>query len=88
MLLVGLFGNLAAQIGQVEEKVLIHREEAALLQGCHRMAHAGFCDLHVPGYIYGAHQAAFLLENKDSLQVVLPGRMKFHLNLLIGLLNT
>jgi len=24
----------------------------------------------------------FLLENKDGFQVVLPGRMKFHLNLL------
>ena len=45
------------------------------------MAHAGLCDLQVPGDIHGAHHAHLLMENKYGLQIVLPGRMKFHKNL-------
>jgi len=46
------------------------------------MAHTGFGHLHVPGHIYGTNHTEFLLENKDGFQIVLPGRMKFHIYLL------
>ena len=61
VLFVDLFRHFLAHIGQVEGKVLIHREEAALLQGRHRMAHTGFGDSHVPGHIYRAYHAPLLL---------------------------
>jgi hypothetical protein len=80
--LVDFFGNLAAYIVQMEKVIFVHSEKAAVPQGSHCMAHAGLCDLQVPGHIYGAHHTEFLLENTDGFQVVLPGHMKFHLNLI------
>nr|UWG20348.1 MAG: hypothetical protein [Bacteriophage sp.] len=80
--LVDFFGNFPANIGQMEKVIFVHHKKAAVPQGSHCMAHAGLRDLHVPGHIYGAHYTELLLENKDGFQVVLPGRMKFHLNLL------
>ena len=41
MFLVGLLRYFAAYIGQAEEEILIHGEEATRLQGSYRMAHAG-----------------------------------------------
>ena len=35
----------------------------------------------MPGDIHGAHHTHLLIENKDGLQIVLPGRMKFHKDL-------
>ena len=42
MALVDFFGNCPAYIGQVQEIVAVHREKAAVSQGSHCMAHAGF----------------------------------------------
>ena len=42
MALVDFFGNCPAYIGQVQELVAVHREKAAVSQGSHCMAHAGF----------------------------------------------
>ena len=36
------FGNLAAYIGQMEKVIFVHSEKAAVPQGSHCMAHAGF----------------------------------------------
>ena len=77
-----LLRHFPARIGQMQEIVAVHCQEAPFTQGRHRMAHAGLCDLQVPGDIHGAHYTEFLLENKDGFQVVLPGRMKFHQYLL------
>ena len=40
--LIDFFGNLAAYIGQMEKVVFVHSEKAAVPQGSHCMAHAGF----------------------------------------------
>ena len=78
MLFVGILGNLTAEIRQVQEVISIHEQETALFQCSHRMAHTGFGDLQVSGHIRRPHHALFLLEDKDGLQIVLPGRMKSH----------
>ena len=75
---VGILGNLTAEISQVQEVISIHEQEAALFQCSHRMAHTWLRHLQVSGHIRRPHHALFLLENKDGLQIVLPGRMKFH----------
>ena len=36
------FGNLAAYIGQMEKMIFVHSEKAAVPQGSHCIAHAGF----------------------------------------------
>ena len=73
VLFVDLLGDFPAHIGQVQKIVAVHRQETPVLQGCHRMAHAGLCDLQVPGDIHGAHHTHLLMENKYGLQIVLPG---------------
>ena len=45
------------------------------------MTHTGFRYIKMPGHIYGAYHTEFLLENKNGLQIVLSGRMKFHWDL-------
>ena len=82
MALIDFFSNLPAYIGQMEKVILIHCEKTTVPQGSHRMAHAGLGYLHVPGNIHGAYHAHLLVENKYGLQVVLTGRMKFHVAVL------
>ena len=81
VLFVDLLRHFPAHIGQMQKIVAVHCQEAPFPQGRHRMAHAGLCDLQVPGDIHGAHHTHLLMENKDGLQIVLPGRMKFHKDL-------
>ena len=80
--LVDFFGNFPANIGQMEKVIFVHHKKTTVPQGSHRMAHAGLGYLHVPGNIHGAYHAHLLVENKYGLQVVLPGRMKFHVAVL------
>ena len=40
--LIDFFGNLAAYIGQMEKMIFVHSEKAAVPQGSHCIAHAGF----------------------------------------------
>ena len=67
-----------AEISQVQEVIYIHEQEAALFQGRHSMAHTWLRHLQVPGNIRRPHHTLFLFEDKDGLQIVVPGRMKFH----------
>ena len=39
---IGSFSHLAAHIGQTEKVIFVHCEKAAVPQGSHCMAHAGF----------------------------------------------
>ena len=48
------------------------------------MADTWFDNAHVSGKINGANHALLLLENQHSLQILLPGRMKFHFRLPLG----
>ena len=80
--LVNFLSNFATHIGQMEKVIFIHCEKATVPQGSHRMAHAGLGYLHVSGNIHGAYHAHLLVENKYGLQVVLTGRMKFHVAVL------
>ena len=57
VLFVDLLRHFPAHIGQMQEIVAVHRQEAPVPQGRHRMAHAGLCDLQVPGDIHRAHHA-------------------------------
>ena len=77
MFLVGLLRYFAAYIGQAEEEILIHGEEATRLQGSYRMAHAGLRHLHIPGHIHRAYHAFLFLEYQHSLQIVLAGSVQF-----------
>ena len=77
VLFVDLLRHFPAHIGQVQEIVAVHCQESPVPKGRHRMAHAGLCDLQVPGDIHRAHHAFFLLEYQYGLQVILAGSVQF-----------
>ena len=77
VLFVDLLRHFTAHIGQVKEIILVHCEKSTVPQGRHRMAHAGLCDLQVPGDIHGAHHTFFLLEHQHGLQIILAGSVQF-----------
>ena len=78
MLLIGALGHLAAHIGQANEAVLVPLDKSAGLQCCNGVGDARLGESHVSGNINWTHHAHFLLENKDSLQVIFSRRMEFH----------
>src|SRR5699024_10718634 len=76
VLFVDLLRHFPTHIGQMQEIVAVHCQEAPFPQGRHRMADAGLCDLQVPGHIYGAHHAFLLFEHQNGLQIIFARRIE------------
>ena len=69
--------NFQAYIGQIKKVILVYSEGSRRLSECLPHGTRWFRHIHVPGHIYRAHHTHLLVEDKNSFQIVLPGRMKF-----------
>ena len=71
-------GDGHARLCQGQKAILVHLHIAVFTQQAHRPAHTGFGISHMMHHIDGAHQAFFLLQDQDRLQIVLGGFLNLH----------